>query len=254
MAFYDSYNYRHYWKNREYENRAETIALQKLFQLIPQKKKKNILDIGAGFGRHTPLYAPLFKKAILIDPSVKLLSQAQKNLRHHPNLSFKRGEGQKIPLKNQGVDVVLLIRVIHHLENPSSTLGEITRILKPQGFLILEFANKVHFKAKIKAIVHRDWQFFSKIAPSDRRSPKNIKSRSIAFLNYHPQAIKEALQQKGLKIIKKLSVSNFRSPILKKILPLNYLLLLEKITQPLLAPLNFGPSIFILAVPTPSLP
>jgi len=247
MAFYDSYNYRHYWKNREYENQAETIALQKLLSLIPQKKKKNILDIGAGFGRHTSLYAPFFKKAILVDPSAKLLSEARKNFQNYSNLSFKRGEGQKIPIKSKSVDVILVVRVVHHIKDLAPVFQEISRVLAPKGILILEFANKTHFKAKIKALISGNLKFFKDLTPVDRRSRKNIKKGSILFLNHHPKAIEKNLRENNLKIIKNLSVSNFRSPILKKIFPLSYLLFLEKITQPLLAPLNFGPSIFILA-------
>jgi len=228
--------------------------LRKLFQLIPQKKKKNILDIGAGFGRHTPLYAPFFKKAILLEPSSKLLQEAQKSLKNFSHLAFKRGTAQKLPYPKQSIDTILIIRVAHHFNNPSPTLQEISRVLTPNGTLILEFANKIHFKAKIKALISGDLKFLKDLSPVDQRSRKNIKEGSILFLNHHPKAIEKNLRENNLKIIKKLSVSNFRSPILKKVLPLNWLLFLEKITQPLLAPLNFGPSIFILAISTPSLP
>jgi len=254
MAFYDSYDYHHYWKNREYENQAEIIALRKLFQLIPQKKKKNILDIGAGFGRHTPLYAPLFREAGLLEPSLKLLQKARKSLKSFSHLTFKKGTAQKLPYPKQSIDTILMVRVVHHLNNLSPALQEISRVLTPSGTLILEFANKIHFKAKIKALISGNSTFLNSLVPVDQRSRKNIKEGSIIFLNHHPQAIEKSLRENNLKIIKKLSVSNFRSPILKKIIPLKWLLFLEEITQSLLAPLNFGPSIFILAIPTPFLP
>ncbi|PIS15154.1 hypothetical protein COT63_01470 [Candidatus Shapirobacteria bacterium CG09_land_8_20_14_0_10_38_17] len=246
-TYYDFYDYHYYWQNRQYENQAEKIALQKLFKLIPQKKKKNILDVGAGFGRHTLLYAPLFKKVILLEPSLKLLQEAKKNLKNLSNLTFKRGTAQKLPYPEQSVNTVLMIRVIHHLNNLSPIFQEISRVLVPNGTLILEFANKTHFKAKTKAIISGNLTFLNNLAPVDQRSRKNIKERSILFLNHHPKAIEKNLQENNLKIIKKLSVSNFRSPTLKKILPINCLLFLEKITQSILAPLNFGPSIFLLA-------
>ena len=247
MAFYDSYNYRHYWKNRKYENQAEKIALRKLFQLIHQKKEKNILDIGAGFGRHTPLYASLFKKATLLEPSLKLIQEAQENLKNFSHLIFKKGTAQNLPYLKQSVNTVLMVRVAHHFNNLSPILQEISRILTPNGTLILEFANKMHFKARMKALISNDLKSLNSLTPIDRRSKKNVKEKTIPFLNHHPETIEKNLQENNLKIIKKLSVSNFRSPILKKILPLDWLLFLEKITQPLLAPLNFGPSIFILA-------
>ncbi len=246
-SYYDSYDYGHYWQHRRYEDKAEKIALIKFLSLIRQKKQKIIADIGAGFGRHAPLYVSLFKTVILIDPSNELLLEAKRNLHRYPNIIFKKGRGEKIPLENESVDVALLIRVVHHLRNISPTFKEISRILKPGGFFIIEFANKVHFKALIKAFLRGNFRFLSETAAIDRRSPQNLKNNSIAFLNYHPRVIEKSLEKEGFTIIGKLSVSNFRSPLLKRVLPLRILLAMERLSQPLLAPLNFGPSMFLLA-------
>lgn len=52
---YDLYDYPQYWEGREYEDLAEKRALKIFFDQIPGKKKGQIIDIGAGFGRHTPV-------------------------------------------------------------------------------------------------------------------------------------------------------------------------------------------------------
>jgi len=247
MAFYDRCDYLSYWHNRDYENKAEVIALKSFFKFIPNPQKKVLVDIGAGFGRHAPVYQPLFKSAILIDPSQKLLKQAKKLLVNHPHLSFRQGSAEKIPLKNASCDIVLLVRVIHHLPQINPAFKEINRILKPGGFFLLEYANKIHLKARIKAALKGDFHFSQKKETIDRRSASNKNPKSIAFLNYHPQVIARELKKNGFEIISKRSVSNFRSPLLKKIIPLKMLLWGEKIAQTLLAPFNFGPSMFILA-------
>lgn len=59
-----AYDYQEYWHQREYENQADKNALRRLFQLIPAKE--TIVDIGAGFGRLAPVYAPLFHRCLLI--------------------------------------------------------------------------------------------------------------------------------------------------------------------------------------------
>jgi len=247
MAFYDRCDYRSYWHHRDYENQAETIAIKSFLKLIPHPQEKILVDIGAGFGRHAPTYQPLFKKAILIDPSQKLLQQAKKLLINLPHLTLKQGKAEKIPLKNASCDVALLIRVIHHLPQVNPAFKEVNRILKPGGFFLLEYANKIHLKARIKAALRGDFRFSKRKKAIDRRSAGNRDSESIAFLNYHPQVIARELKKNGFEIISKRSVSNFRSPLLKKIVPLKILLWGEKITQTAFAPFNFGPSIFILA-------
>lgn len=245
-ALYDdsSFDYQSYWRGRTYEDRAEKIALKKFLQIIP--KKGTILDIGAGFGRLTPQYAPLFKKSILLDPSQKLLSQAKKLQKKYPNLILKRGVVEKLPEEAGSVDVVLTVRTFHHLKNPQRAVAEIFRVLKPGGFLILEFANKIRFKNILKAIFTLNFSFFT------NHQPVQVgKKIEVPFFSYHPNQIKTLLLASGFRIIKTLSVSNFRHPLIKKIIPLKILLWLEDCFSSISAHFSlfqfWGPSIFILA-------
>ncbi|MGI6278536.1 MAG: class I SAM-dependent methyltransferase [Patescibacteria group bacterium] len=245
MAFYDHYDYQRYWRGREYEHEAETLALKRLFAQIPLKKQKTLLDIGAGFGRITPFYADKFSFCLLVEPAKRLINQAKKNLKYQ-NLKFKQGQAENLELSEK-FDVVLFIRVAHHIKNLDLVLKNINHHLKSDGYLILEFANKINFKAKIKAIFRGNFSFLKEESPYDRRSPANLNQETILFLNHHPKKINQSLKRSDFEIIDRLSVSNFRLPILKKIIPTGILLWGEKLFQPILAKINFGPSIFLLA-------
>lgn len=242
---YDSYDYPAYWKSRKYEDQAEKIALKRLIIQIPEQKRGKILDVGAGFGRHTPVYAPLFKDCILLDPSQRLLDEAKLGLSHN-NLKFVQGKVGSLPFKQAQFEVVLLIRVVHHLSEPQKAFEEVLRVLKPQGYLIFEFANKINFKAKLRALLKGDFGFSRDLRSEEQRTPASIKAKKIYFFNHHPKQIEKDLSQTGFKIIKKYSVSNFRSPLIKKVVPLNLLLKLETISHKPLAICHFGPSIFLL--------
>ncbi len=143
--------------------------------------------------------------------------------------------------------MVLLIRVLHHIKDPEKAFRIINHITKRGGYLILEYANKRHFKAIVKEFSKGNFTFPIDIFPKDIRCPKNLKKRTIPFINYHPDKIEEMLSNCGFKIIKRRSVSNFRSPLLKKIFPLEFLIDIEEKMQPVLQKINFGPSIFLLA-------
>ncbi|MDD3679480.1 MAG: class I SAM-dependent methyltransferase [Candidatus Shapirobacteria bacterium] len=249
MAFYDHYNYQRYWQGRKYEHKAEKIALEKLLKNIPDKNRKTILDIGAGFGRITPIYANQFASCYLIEPSEKLISQAKKNLKKYQNLTFQKRRAEELSSLKKA-DVAIMIRVAHHIKKLDPVFKKINHSLKRNGYLILEFANKVNFKTKLKMWFGGNFSFCQDQVPCDRRSLANINKKTIFFLNHHPQKINQELEQSGFKIITKLSVSNFRWPLLKKIIPTEILIWGEKILQPVLAKINFGPSIFILAQKT----
>ena len=237
--YYDDpqYNYFDYWQKRNYEDQAEKIALTKFLALLP--KLAVIVDLGGGFGRLTSVYFRKGEKCILIDPSKKMRRKARTFCQKTSNLKFKKGCLEEIPLKDNSVDLVLVVRTLHHCSNLNLAFQEINRVLKPGGSLILEFANKTHFKN-----IFRSFSRFKLDCFKDR--PKNITNqRKVPFYNFHPAYIKKTLERNGFVLKRQLSVSNFRNLILKRLLPLSVLLKLESALQKPLAKIYFAPSIFL---------
>lgn len=245
-ALYDCFDYPRYWQGRKYEDQAERIALKRFFKKIPQAQKDSLVDIGGGYGRLANLYAPIFRQSLIVDPSKRLLKQAQKYLKSLTNVTVREGSVESIPCHQSEFNVALLIRVIHHLPDPYLAFLEAYRVLKPGGYFILEFANKVHFLACLRAWTTADFRFRRSIRPADQNTQNDEEERKVLFLNHHPKFIEKKLKEAGFEVIDSLSVSNFRSPILKKILPLGVLLFFESICQKILCFCHFGPSIFLL--------
>jgi len=248
MAYYDDFDYQSYWVGREYEDQAEKIAVGRLLKQIPQKN--SLVDVGAGFGRFVDVYAPRFDESWLVEPCEDLLNQAKLTGKSFKNLVFRIGEAEKLPIDSRTMDVVLMIRIAHHLKEPEKAFLEAHRVLRTGGFLILEFANKVHFRARLRAVVGGSLSFGRDRTPKEQRSQENIGAGKIDFLNHHPRQIKKDLEKFGFVVMGFLSVSNFRSPIVKKFFPSPLLLFLEKHLQKPLAKIFFGPSIFVLAKKT----
>lgn len=194
-----------WWENREFEHRAEALAIVKLLEQVA--RRKSIVDIGAGFGRLTPIYSPFFSKLILIDPANDLLAIARSYLGNTRGIEFKLGRAEKLPLPDTEFDVALCVHLLDHFTDPKDVFLEANRVLKSEGFLIVEFSGKNH-------------------------SIKNVMSllRNADFL---PVEI--------------LSVSNLGHRFAKRFLPLSFLLFLEGKFQRFLKRFYLGSSIFILA-------
>jgi ubiquinone/menaquinone biosynthesis C-methylase UbiE len=238
--YYDDpkYNYFDYWQKRNYEDGSEKIALNKFFTKIP--KTEIIIDLGGGFGRMAPIYNKKAKHCLLIDPSKKMIGKARTFCRQLTNVKTKKGCLTEIPVKDNYADIVLIVRTLHHCPNLKLAFKEVNRILKPGGFLILEFANKAHFKNIFRSFSHLKLDCFE-------NQPKNItKKKQVPFYNFHPSYIKKTLGHNGFTIKRQLSVSNFRNSFLKKLLPLSFLLKFESWLQKPLSKIYFGPSIFLL--------
>jgi hypothetical protein len=115
--------------------------------------------------------------------------------------------------------------------------------LSQHGYAIIEVANYVHIRNRLK---HLTKGKKLPVKPVDIRSSENRRDDEIAFVNHNPKTVIRQLDHAGLEVVKTLSVSNLRSPGLKKIVPRTVMLSAERLLQRPLAPIYFGPSIFFL--------
>lgn len=240
-----SYDYSQYWQKRRYEHLSETHLLNRIFR----KKNGNwFLDVGGSYGRLTPTYYNHYQNPIILDYSAKTLRNNYAVLvNKYPGINLIAANAYKMPFKNNTFDGGLMVRVLHHIENPKEYFKELKRVFKNDGKYVQEFANKIHIKARIKAVIKRDREFFNTNPykqPTLTASEGTKNNIEGIFFNYHPQHIKNLLINEKFLIEKKYGCSYFRSPFFKKIFNDDTLLFFEKIMQRLFSFSNFPPSIF----------
>jgi len=235
-----SHNYLHYWDGRDYEHAAELIAIKRL---LKGKHYKKAVDIGGGYGRLCVELEAYADKVVLAEPSQQQLDIAADFLKDHPRIERRLVQAADMPFEDASVDLVTMIRVMHHLPDPAPEFREISRILEKEGTFILEIANYANFKNRIK---HLTKGRKLPTEPVDIRSEANKREDEIAFVNHNPKTVQKQLAHAGLKVEKVLSVSNLRSTTLKKAFSQGTLLAFERVMQPALARSYFGPSTFLL--------
>lgn len=236
----DNYNYLNYWQGRDYEHASEETAIRRL---LNGKHFRHAVDIGGGYGRLCLLLESYADKVTLAEPSQAQLDIAKDFLKDHPNVDQKKMQADDLKFAAGTVDLFTMIRVMHHLPDPSAELKQIATALSDDGYLILEVANYAHGRNRIKHLLKG--QRLPK-DPVDIRSEQNKREEEIPFVNHNPKTVIKQLAHAGLKVDKVLSVSNLRSPSLKKIVPKGAMLSVEKLLQPTLARTYFGPSVFFL--------
>jgi len=235
-----NYNYLEYWGGRDYEHTAEEMAIKKL---LGAKSFENAADIGGGYGRLCVLLRKYADRVTLAEPSKKQLDIAKKYLKDYPDIRRVLTQADDLKFKDKSLDLITMIRVMHHLPVPTKEFNEIARVLTDDGIFILEIANYAHGRNRLKHILRGKRL---PTIPVDIRSEKNRNKDEITFVNHNPKTVQKQLAHAGLKVVRVLSVSNLRSPTLKKIAPRKAMLLLERVLQPTLARVYFGPSIFFL--------
>jgi len=235
------HNYLEYWEGRAYEQAAEEMAVSRLLKGM---KFKHAVDVGGGYGRMSVYLRKFADKATCAEPSQQQIDIGKKYVRGKPKVDFKLAQAEDLPFKDGELDLAVIFRVLHHLPDPMPAFNEINRVLKNDGYFLMEFANNTHFKNRIKHIAKLKKM---PIDPVDIRTGDNRSDDVIPFVNHNPKTVKKQLAQAGFKLEKVLSVSNFRSPFLKRTLGKKRLLSMEKATQKPLAKTYFGPStVFLL--------
>lgn len=242
IDFYDDTNhdYRDFWVGRDYEHEAELVAFAKL---LSNRHYKLAMDYGGGYGRITPILLEHADKVILVDPSIKQLEIAKQKLDPKRVEFLRQDKKDNVPAKDNSLDLLVMIRVSHHLPDPMAVFTEIARSLKPGAEAIIEIASEAHFINRLR---------YLKQLKGVPREPvpvgqyANGKSEDTPFVNHNPKTIEKQLDRVGLNVIDKLSVSNLRHRVLKKNLPISAMIAFERAAQRPLSHLNFGPSIFLL--------
>jgi SAM-dependent methyltransferase len=98
-----------------------------------------VADLGCGEGYLTIEASRFARRVIAVDRSDAVLDKARASAlrRRIKNIEWKRGELEKLPLKDASVDVALLSQALHHAASPERGLAEAVRIVKPGGRVLL---------------------------------------------------------------------------------------------------------------------
>ena len=241
---YFDYDYAQYWKNRRYEDSAERLILNKIFE---KKKGDWFIDIGGSYGRLTPTYYNSYSHPIILDYSLKTLQKNYSILKKQfPNIELIAANAYHMPFKEDTFDGGLMVRVLHHILEPGVYYKELRRIMHNGSTYVQEFANKRNFKASLRALSHLNFKYFSK-TPYQQPTAKNFegtkKGEEAIFLSYDPRLVAELIEYQRFKIISKYGCSYLRSASLKKLLGDENMVKTEKVLQKLLKTTDIPPSI-----------
>ncbi|MGW8318190.1 MAG: class I SAM-dependent methyltransferase [Candidatus Promineifilaceae bacterium] len=238
---YEGSDYRtRFWEEqgRDYEDQVERFALRRL--MAPSGE--SLIDIGAGFGRLADEYVG-YRRVVLFDYSRTLLREAQRHLGDDPRYLFVAGNWYQMPFVSGLFQTLVQVRTIHHAVDVPALFRQLARIARPSGSYVLEFASKHNLKAILRYVARRQkWSPFS-LQP--------VEFVELNF-NFHPRWMNQQLQAAGFRPEEQLTVSHFRLPILKKLVPTGLLVGADRLIQPTGRWWQVSPSVFLRSQAPPN--
>lgn len=98
-----------------------------------------VLDVGCGTGAfEARLLARYPSQRITgVDLSARMVAVAREKLSGYPSAAFVQAPASALPFADGAFDVVVSASVFHYFEDPHAALGEMQRVLRPGGRLVL---------------------------------------------------------------------------------------------------------------------
>ncbi len=129
--------------------------MEALRNFFYDKKVNKVLDVGTGNGKFIEVLIESFPKAKItgVDPDDNSLKEAGTN---YPEVSFQKMNAEELLFDNNSFDVVSLSMALHHLHKVKKGLKEIKRVVKPNGWIIINelFSDNLNEAQEVQKMYH----------------------------------------------------------------------------------------------------
>lgn len=161
-----------------------------LAQLNIDPRSACALDVGCGGGLLTEELAALGLAVTGVDPSKRSLAVAQAHAQQSGlPIDYRFGVGQALPFESESFHVAFCCDTLEHIENWDAVIGEIARVLKPNGILFYDTINRTA-TSKIRSIkMAQEWAW-------TRFEPPNVHAWEMFI---QPEELHASLERHGLQ-------------------------------------------------------
>jgi ubiquinone/menaquinone biosynthesis C-methylase UbiE len=131
---------------------ASRIRDRYVLKFLRPQKNDMILDLGSGIGYFSELlyaYASRVKGMDLEPENVRTAKEL------YPDIDFLAADAVSLPFKDASFNKILCTEVLEHIQNDTSAIQELSRVLKPGGFALITVpCTQGIFGSSIKRIAH----------------------------------------------------------------------------------------------------
>jgi len=178
------------------------LALSWLDDLNLQKNAK-ILDIGCGAGVMVREIANRGYEVFGMDYSYDMIKKAKGvcGVNAELNIKFLQGDIESLPFKDSVFDMVSCLGVITYLKSEEKALREMSRIIRPDGILILSILNKVPLAKclDISVLVKRRLEMALRRKITSQKSRDRNKENYSTLRSYFIPSLRNSLEIAGFR-------------------------------------------------------
>ena len=118
-------------------------------------------DLGAGTGFITEGLLARDVRVVAVDQSASMLEALRRKFPWPDRVECRIGEAENLPIADGSIDYCLANMLLHHVERPSVAIGEMVRILRPGGKIVVTDLDAHEF-AFLRGEHHDRWMGFER--------------------------------------------------------------------------------------------
>lgn len=138
--------YDHEYERETPEGYSFRVRRERVFELLPQDGAgKRVLDMASGPG---VMAEELVKRGFsleCVDAAPEMIDLAKKKYGSLKNINFSVGDVYKIAFPDNSMDAVTAMGLVEYLDDQEKAMGEMTRVTKKGGKVIVTYPNKPSF-------------------------------------------------------------------------------------------------------------
>jgi demethylmenaquinone methyltransferase/2-methoxy-6-polyprenyl-1,4-benzoquinol methylase len=162
-----------------YDHALPLHRVEQLIRLVDLPVQGRLLDVGGGTGRVAQALHDQVSQLVVIDESMGMLKQAKLK----DSLDIICSHSESLPFPNDHFERVIMVDALHHVKEQKVTAGEIWRVVKPGGLVVILEPDIRRYAVKLVALMEKMLLMRSRFL-----SPERI-AGLYRFSDAHPHII-----------------------------------------------------------------
>lgn len=133
--------------------KKDNILLKTVLEVFGNEARGRVLDFGAAKGMYSIELHRMGFDVVSADVT--------EDFQYKDLIQFVKLKGEgSLPFKNDSFDFVLMAEVVEHLKYPYGLMGEMGRILKKGGKIIISTPNILNLKSRFRYLIEGAYEYF----------------------------------------------------------------------------------------------
>ncbi|GEM_PF-5761931 len=151
----DSKTPKTYDKFRNPKSRFHRDKYDRVFGALKANRGWKVLEVGCGTGVYTEFLSDNFSDitAFDIDPEMVNIGKGKNKLR---KVRFMVSDSTEIPIRDNSVDLVFGVSILHHISDRRKAFREIARVLKTGGYIAFCEPNRLNPMTSLFQLIQKE--------------------------------------------------------------------------------------------------